>query len=202
MVNVDKIYVIMSTIAVILNEPSKPVSIDPKAMEAVLARPLAIGQSLEGLMISSQRDQIEVVLNPNRINVRDLGGKSTFRQSRIPFVLDFFMQLLATDSLSYGINFLITVPCSEPRQWVTDKILNPQISEKTGKVLMGGGASLRISSEPKVWNVKLDPTDEQTIQLDFNASEQAKKLPDQSRLCEELQEQFDALLGFLTSLGL
>lgn len=190
----------MSTIAVITAPPPQPRSIDQKDLQQVLTRPLAIGQSPEGILVSSQRDQIEVIVGGNKINVRDLSGQPRFSESKIPPILHFFLG--PSQINSYGVNFIVVVPRVEPLQWMRDNILSPQISERTQKTLIGGAGTLRIAFEHKTWNIKLEPSEDDTINVDFNASEETQQLPDDARLCQELQEQFDALLRFLNALRL
>ena len=200
MIDQTNIVIIMSTIAVMTAPPAQPRSINQKDLQQVLARPLAIGQSPEGVLVSSQRDQIEVIVGGNKINVRDFSGEPRFSESKIPSILRFFLG--PSQINSYGVNFLITVPRVEPLQWIRDNILSPQISERTQKTLIGGSGTLKIAFEHKTWNIKLEPGEVDTINVDFNASEETQQLPDDARLCQELQEQFDDLLRFLNDLGL
>ncbi len=200
MINQESINLVISTIAIIIVPPVQPRSIDQKVLQQVLTRPLTIGQSPEGLMVSSQRDQIEAIVGGNKINVRDLSGNTVFSESKIPSILHFFLG--PSQVTSYGVNLIITVPRVEPLQWLRDNILSPQISERTKKTLMGGAGALKIAADKKTWNIKLEPGEDDIISIDFNASEETQKLPDVSGLCQELQEQFDALLRFLNDLGL
>lgn len=202
MVDLAKIYITMSTIAVTSEQPPEPVSIDQKKLENALARPLTIGQSPQGLLVSSQRDQLQIIAGANKINVRDLSGQPEFSQSKVPAVLDFFIRETGFQINSYGVNFIITVPCEEPAQWIRDNLLAPQISEKIRKTLVGGTAVISIASGSKTWNVKFEPSGDGTIGVDFNASEFTTKLPDENVLCGELREQFDNLLQLLNDLGL
>ena len=182
--------------------PKEAVPLSPKELEQVLTRPITVGQSLEGLLICSQRDQIEAVAGGNKINIRDLSGKAEFSRSRIPSVLHFFVRTSASKVTSYGVNFLITVPCVEPERWIVENVLASQISEKTKKRLTGGAGRLRIESKPKIWNIKFDPGENGIISSDFNASEETGELPGEEQLRNELQIQFDAFLKFLDDLGL
>lgn len=202
MVNIDSIYVIMSTIAVTGDQPPSQVSLSEKELESILKRPFTIGQSPAGLVVSSQRDQIEIIAGGNKLNVRDLSGGVEFSESKIPTVLDFFIQKSKYQVSSYGVNFIITVPCIEPGQWIRDNILALNISEKIGKTVYKGAAVLNITSGDKTWNIKLEPGESNTINVDFNASEATGQIPNQDRLREELQEQFDGLRQFLSDLGL
>jgi len=192
----------MSTIAVVSKKQPQQISFNEKEFESIMTRPLTIGQSPAGLVVSSQRDQIEAIAGGNKINIRDLSGKTDFSQSRIPAVLDFFIQKTVFQISSYGVNFIVSVPCKEPAQWIRDNILAPNLPQKLGKTILGGTALLNIASEPKRWNIRLEPSDGDTINLDFNASEITSQLPGKERLCDELREQFIGLHQFVNDLGL
>lgn len=202
MVDIEKLYVTMSTIAVVSEKPPQQISLNEKEFESIMTRPLTIGQSPTGLVVSSQRDQIEAIAGGNKINIRDLSGKTDFSQSRIPAVLDFFIQKSGFQISSYGVNFIASVPCKEPAQWIRDNVFVLNLPQKLGKTILGGAALLNIASEPKRWNIRLDPSDGDTINVDFNASEITSQLPGKDRLCEELREQFSGLHQFLNDLGL
>lgn len=192
----------MSTIAVVSQSPIQPISISEGDLEGILKRPFTIGQGAAGILVSSQRDQIEVILGGNKINVRHLSESTEFSKSKIPDIIYFFMKQTKFDVNTYGVNFMITVPCAKPGKWIRDNILSPDISKNIGKTLLEGAAHLKIQSNNKVWNIKLEPTGTGIINVDFNASESTVELPDQSRLKEELQEQFSGLKQFLDDLGL
>lgn len=197
-----KVKIIMSTIAVLIapNQPARTVAQDE--LQKVLSRPIGIGQSPEGMLITSQRDQIEAVAGGNKINVRDLSGSRVFARSKIPPVLHFLLGTPLPQITSYGVNFIIDVPCARPLDWVRDNILSSQISEKTGKTLMGGAGVITVAAGSKTWNIKFQPTQNKAINIDFNASEQTQQVPNQGRLREELLEQFNALLELLNNFGL
>jgi hypothetical protein len=201
-VDIKKIDVTMSTIAVLTIPPQQPVSIDQKDLERVLTRPLSVVQSPAALVISSQRDQIEAIVAGNKTNIRDLSGRKIFSRNKIPSVLNFFIQKYKLQVTSYGINFIVTVPCRKPAKWIVDNLLSSQISERTGKTLVGGVSTISVASEQKTWNIKFEPIDDERISVDFNASEQTQQLPGVARLRTELQEQFDGLLTFLNNLEL
>lgn len=194
--------IVMSTIA-LLSLPSKePDNIDQKDLERVLTPPLLIGQSGPAVIISSQRDQIEVITVGNMLNVRDLSGRSDFSGSKVPDVLGFFCSLSTPRLSSYGVNFIIAIPRLEPEQWIRDNILAAQISIKTRKTVLGGNATLKIAAAPKTWNIKLESVRDNKISVDFSASEDTQEIPNPERLRQEMGEQFESMLRFLTELGL
>lgn len=202
MLDREKIDVSLSTIAVITVPPKQPVSVNEKELGQVIRPPLAIGQAPEGLFVGSQRDQIEIIAGGNKINVRDLSGSQDFSKRKVATVLHYFVKITEAQIKSYGINFIFTMPCIKPSQWILDNILTSQISEKINKPLIGGWAQLKIKSDRKDWNIKIEPKDDDIIAIDFNAHEDITELPNEKILLEEMQEQFDSLMILLTDLGL
>lgn len=202
MVDRERIDVVMSTIAVLTAASRTSVVVDQKNLEQVMTRPLSVVKTANGLMVSSQRDQIEAIISVNRIEIRDLSGKKDFSGSKLPPVLDYFIRLCETQPTSYGINFVITAPCIRPDEWICNNILSSEISGKTGKRLLGGDANLKFESENKVLKIRIVPVEGDMISVNFNASQAISQIPEQLGLTRELTDQFSNLLGFLTSLGL
>jgi len=196
-----KIDVTMATIAVITALPDQS-TISQQEFEQILTPPLTIGQGSEGLLVSSQRDQIQVITGGNRTNVRDLSGRKTFSKNKIPAILHFFIDRFHLQVTAYGINFVINVPCIEPVKWISDNIISTQVSQKTGKTLIGGIATVKVEAGQKIWNIKFEPSGDKMIKVDFNASEETQQLPNRQKLREELQEQYYALLEFIDDLEL
>lgn len=201
MVERASVEIVMSTIAVFGSPSQPPATLEQKNLERVLTRPLTISQSGPRLIITSQRDQIDVVVVGNLLNVRDLSGRSEFSESKVPAVLDFFLKLSTPRLTSYDLNFVIAVPRSQPELWIRDNILASQISVKTKKTLLGGSAMMKIAADPKTWNISLEPGEDK-VNVDFSASEDTQELPDLARLRQQMGEQFESMFKFLTELGL
>lgn len=202
LVDIKKIDVTVSSIAVLIVPPQQPTSVDEKDMKQLLSQPLSVIQSPGAVVISSQRDQIEAILSGNKINIRDLRGRQTFSRSKIPTVLNFFIRKYAAQVISYGVNFIVTIPCREPAKWIANNLLSPRISEKTAKTLVGGISTVSVASGQKTWNIKFERMDEERISVDFNASEETQPSPEVAKLRAELEEQFDGLITFLSNLEL
>ncbi len=202
LVDTNKIDITISTIAVVTEPPQQALAIDQKELEQVLSRPLSVVQSPTALVVSSQRDQLEAILSGNKTNIRDLSGRKSFLESKIPIVLNFFIQRFASQVISYGVNFIVTVPCVQPAQWIANNLISSRVSEKTGKMPVGRMCVVSVESGRKSWNIKLEPIDDKTLNIDFNASEETQRLPDVKTMHDELQEQFDGLLKFLNDLEL
>ncbi len=196
------IEVVTSAVAILGVPSPESVALEQKEIEEILAPPLTAGQSGSAFMISSPRDQIEVVFAGKTLAVRDLSGHSEFSQSKVPAVLDFFVRRAAPRVSSYRVDFTIVVRRPEAEQWVRDNIFANQVSVKTQKKLLGGSAMLRISADPKTWNVSLQPKDDNKIIVEFGATEDTQEVPGQVDLRKQIGEQFESMLRFLTGLGL
>ena len=120
---IDKIDVEVSTIAVLIEPGSESRVVGPKEFEKVLARPVSISQGPAGMLIGSQRDQIEAIVGGNKVDVRDSSGKIAFAESKVPRVLDFIIGEPPPKIISYGVNFITGVQCDEPKRWVVDNII-------------------------------------------------------------------------------
>lgn len=201
MASIDDVYVLLSTVAAAHDTPVTK-NVNAKEFESILNPPLTIGESLAGTMISSQRDQIEVIVAATKTNVRDLSGGKSFASSNVGKVMEFFKNYFNLNINSYGINYNLRVPCPDSKKWIIANILSPVISETTGKVLVGGAGAVSLEAGAKTWNIKFEPTDDNKINIDFNASEITHVLPDANSLREELQEQWDLLVEFLQGLNL
>jgi hypothetical protein len=201
LVKIDDIYLVTSTIAITHESPSDK-GVNIKDLEQFLSPPINIGVTPEGTMVSSQRDQIEIVTSNVRTNVRDLSGKKDFVGSKIGVILNWFVTNFELKINSYGINFILRVSYSNPRQWISENILSSRISERTGNKLTGGAALISLDANPKTLNIKLEPVDGDKLAVDFNASEKTNTLPAADILCSELKTQWELLAKLLSNLGL
>ncbi len=201
MVNIDDIYVVMTTIA-ITHEVPEPKNINVKDFEQLISPPITVANSPAGMLISSQREQIEVLIANTKTDFRDLSGRKDFSSSKIGEVVKYFTSKFGLKTNTYGVNFVLRVPYSEPEKWIVENVLSSRILEKTGKVLVGGAGTVSLKSGSKTWNVGFGKTDDNKIGVNFNASEKRVKLPGSVALGNELKKQWDLLVEFLSALGL
>ncbi len=201
MVNVDDIYLVMSTIAITHEVPATK-NVNVKELEQFLSPPIAVGVGPEGNMIGSQREQIEIISANVKTNVRDLSGKKDFAGSKVGMILNYFVTNFGLKVNSYGVNFMLRVSCSAPGQWIMENILSSRISEKTGRKLVSGAAAVSLEAERKTWNIRFESVDDNKLAVDFNASEKTVKLPEADVLSGELKTQWELLVKFLGDLGL
>src|SRR4030042_6424976 len=118
MVNIDDIYLVMSTVA-LLHEIPEPKNINIKEFEKFLGPPInAVASSPVGMLISSQRDQTEILIANNKTDFRDLSGRKDFSSSNIGKIVEYFVSEFQLKVHTYGINFILRMPHSEPQKWV------------------------------------------------------------------------------------
>ncbi len=201
MVNVDDIYLVMSTVA-ITHEIPEPKNVNVKELEQFLSPPITVGAGPEGSIIGSQREQIEIIIANVKTNVRDLSGKKDFAGSKVGMILNYFVTNFGLKVNSYGVNFVLRVSCSASEKWIMGNILSSRISERTSRKLVGGAATVSLEAERKTWNIRFESIEDKKLAVDFNASEKTVKLPETDVLSGELKTQWELLLKFLGDLGL
>lgn len=194
----------MSTIAVVVDEPTSPPRITDADIRLLLRPPFSIGQLVTGeATVSSNRDQIDVIFGPTKINVRDLRGNSDFTNSKIATIVHAFLDFYKTKIRSYGVNFAVTVDMDAPEVWIRDKLLNVALAEITGKELLSGRAAhISLQADPKTWNIRFERNADGKLEINFNASQEAAELPATDMLTRELKEQYQGFMDLIVGLGL
>ena len=204
MLNSENVDLILSTVAVILDPgPDMPnITISDEALTHILRRPLNVASAPGGqFLIASNRDQIEVQLFPNKIDVRNVSGRAEQGEERIPRIINEFLSLLGNPTLaSYGINFAVELKKDDARNWLATNLLNPLLRELVGPDFSSNQASLIIEVPPKQLTVQFGVRSEDQLHVNFNASEDAGGLPSIEQLTEELRGQFSGLIGMLHDL--
>lgn len=197
---------IVSTIAVLLQPGGPPLQIDvgDDALAAILRRPLTIVQApQQGSIITSNRDQIEVQLFLNKIDVRELSGDITKGRSKIPRIIHEFLASSPDLKIqSYGVNCILEINVKRPREWLGNNLLDPGLASKLGTSLSSNLLTLVLDRPPKVWTVRFEVQHGDKLNINFNASEHTDALPSREQLCSDLGAQYKALNEFLAQLGL
>jgi len=153
--------------------------------------------------ITSARDQIEVHLASNKVDVRDLSGELDQAQSKVPRILNEFLAVLSSPPVtSYGVNFILDIRIQEPDQWLANHLLDPTLSGKLGTQLSSQLVVLIFNQPPKIWTVRFESRDSSRININLNASEGVRVLPGLERLAEDMVTQLEAVHKLLTRLGL
>lgn len=201
-----------STIAVLLSgQLSQPGSIVTKQqiitgqqLNNVLKRPHSIGELPSGGMsITSSRDQIEIQMLPNKIDVRDLSGELGHAKEEVPRVLHEFFALLSDPTIfSFGINFILVCPVENPKEWLGQNLLKSNLEELLNQQPTSNAISISLRRPPKTINVSFRPGERASINVNFNSSEEATELPPREALESQMQMQYEELLAMLQGLGL
>ena len=205
MVNDGQAELILSTIAVVLDPhvPPPPIGIRGNELEAILRRPLSILQGPEGPIITSNRDQVEIQVFPNKFDVRESSGDVTQARSKIPRIMHGFLSISSEVKIqSYGVNFLVEINLERPREWLGNNLLHPDLASEFGTSFSSDLVTLMLDRSPKTWTVRFQAQPSDGISVNFNASEITSELPDQEELGHEIEEQYQALNGFLSQIGL
>ena len=199
---VQSLEFVASTVAVVYNpqfEPKSPVS--AQAIGQFLQRP-TVNLSPDGsVVITSHRDQVEVVLSANKVDFRDVSGRDERVYEKIPGVLHELCLLLSDDPpKSFGINFIVSVPKENPSAWIAQKFLTKDLNSFIQAPLESDTVSVIYKQSDKRVTVRFEPSPESTVIVNFNASEEVTKLPGQEEMATDIKFQQRALLDFLAAL--
>ena len=206
MVTNNNLDLTMTTIAVVVEAPLEPPQITQDAMTQLLRPPLATGVSQSGeTLISSNRDQIEVLFSPNKINVRYQGDDPASAKNLIPRTLLQFLTWYQTDVKSYGVNFVVLVSLGEvdPETWLADNLIAPAVSDRLGGAIIGSkGVSISLEAENKTWNLEFSRSTEGKLMINFNSSEEVGEAgwPPTPNLGDQLDSQYEHLVELVRRL--
>ena len=191
-----------STIAVVIRPPDTHINLEESDLRPLLRPPYSISQTPIGeTAVLSNRDRVEVIFNPAKINVRDYSGRDIFAESTVPSVLSMLVEKYNSEIRSFGINFVILIPNADPENWICNVLLNPSIEKATNLHVLGGQARLSLQSDPKTWNISFQQTqDNSGIEVNFNASEDAEVLPTIEELQQSMDDQLMKLRSFMDQL--
>ena len=197
---------ILSSIAVIFEPgPKMPdVNISDEALTQILRRPLSISSAAGGrFLIASARDQIEVQLFSNKIDVRNVSGRQEQGEDRIPKVISEFISLLGNPTLgSYGVNFAIEIYQEQAERWLMSNLLNPAVlGELVEDEVTSNQISLSFERLHKEYTIHLGVRNPDQLHINFNASQDMDHLPGVDQLTVELREQHLFLVDVLDQLG-
>ncbi len=204
MANSGQAELILSTITVVL-EPYAPllptgIGID---LEGILRQPLNVSQGPQGLIITSSRDQVEVQLLSNKLDVRESSGDVTQAKSKVPRIMHGFLDALAEIKIrSYGVNLLLEIDEERPSEWLGNNLLHPGLASRFETSLSSNMVTLLFDQPPKTWTVQFQALPNGRLNVNFNASESTGELPSQEKLGHEIEEQYESLKDFLSQIGL
>ena len=201
---IEELEFVASTVAVVYAphfQPKSPVS--GQALSQFLNRPTANTAPDGSLVITSHRDQLEVLLTGPKVDVRDVSGTYENTHERIPSVVRGICRLVTDDSpISFGINFVILVPKQNPRGWIADRFLDRNLASTIDTPVESAGISLTYDQLGKRITVRFEPTPESSVMVNFNASEEITTLPEQERLATDIKALRASLLQFLDTLDI
>ena len=193
-----------TTIAVIF-DPVESVPLSGELFQKIMRAPLKVSQGLDGsIMISSSRDQVEVSLLPNKLDVRVIGDEVSGAVTKVPEVLlDVVEEVLPPLTMrSYGINFLLESNLEQDgTTWAGEMFLSESLRE-LGPRLSSDSIKFSFGNPPKVQTVVLQINNMTRLIVNANASEQVNDLPSKERLGKDIASQYEFLRELLRKWGL
>jgi len=201
---VESLEFIASTVAIVYGpqfQPKSPVS--AQDLGGFLHRPTANLAPDGSAVITSHRDQVEVVLSGPKIDVRDVSGSHEKTHEKIPRALHGICRLLSDDHpISFGVNFVALVPNDNPGSWIAKKFLNSELRSITHTPLESAGISLVYHQHDKRITLRFDPGPDSSVIVNFNANQEITNLPEQDQIAADIKSLRKALLDFLDALDM
>ena len=195
---------VVSTVAVIFESPLQPpASISSQDVGEFLRLP-SLGYSPDGsLAINSHRDQIEVLLSANKLDVRNVSGEHDKGVERVPAAVHGMCELFSTSApKSFGVNFIVSVEQSEPRSWMAETFLRGDLASVLEDSPGSDMLSFVYVRGVKTITVRFDVRPGFGINVNYNASEEISALPGREELGSDLDAQKANLDDLLRALGL
>ena len=190
----------LASVAIIFIPPDSQDPITPNQLAKILKRPLGLGQTQEGLaVVNSSRDQIELQIAPNKLDVRDLSGNFEQAKNKVPEVVSNIMNLLGDPVVtSFGVNFILETSINDAYAWIGSRFLNQELSKELGSTVASNVVSIRINRPPKALTLRIESSDDSRITVNYNASEQTDALPGLDKFARELEEQNNQLFAIIS----
>ena len=198
---------ISRTIAVVYDPVPPPAEPMEQVFRALMRPPLNVTQGLDGsLMVSSSRDQIEVSLLPNKIDVRDVSGDEGKTPGTVPNIVKSLLDSLAVEKIAtYGVNLLMDLSFDDherPDAWIARTFLNQSRLAELGPSLSSDNVSVSFDQDSKRQTIRFQVIEGQRIRVNSNASSTTNSLPPVNQLEMELTSGFEGLTEFLRKVGL
>ena len=199
----ERLELLVSTIAVVFDPTHQPSPISiPSDLTGILRQPVNVsGDPLGQLVLTSTRDQTELILSGNKIDVRDLSGKLDQGVAKIPRIVHELGALLGNPGLrSYGINFILELSKDDATNWLATNLLSPVVRESLEGQLSSNHINLTLHRPPKTLAIQLASSVVDKINVNFNASGEATELPSAEHLRQDMDDQYRTLIGLLEQL--
>ena len=204
MANNGQAELILSTIAVVFAPYDPSVPIIGINLEKILRRPLNVSKGPEGSVITSNRDQVEVQLLINKLDVREFSGDVAQAKSKVPRIVHGFLSMLPEiiKIQSYGVNLILEIDEEKPSEWLGNRLLNPDLASQFGTSLSSNLVAMLFDRPPKTWTVRFQALPDDRLSVNCNVTERTSELPSQEKLGDEIERQCKALKKFLSEIGI
>lgn len=203
----DREIIYTSVVVVFDIEGARP-RLSVETLKKIIRPPLAIGMTGEPsiTVVSSPRDQIDILLGQGRLQVRDNSGREPGKKPVSKIVLDTLMQLGGKHralGFNYGLAFRLRSG-ELPAQLIKDKMLNTKfLGSKIDTGFIGTSIKLQYPKGSKTCNLSLEPyenPESERFHIDLNVHEDITTLPPHDALEKSFKIEYSDLMNLLASL--
>ena len=199
--------IVMTNIVILIGPREQEAApLNQERLNQILHPPLSIGQTIDGgLVISSPRDQIEVILVQNQLNVRDISGKTPSERPLTSKVVSELFLSINSPITAYGLNYELTFKSANgvtPSNWIASTFGNVKnIQKHTNLQVDYRAVTLQVHHESKLWNLSIGAASEERIRVELNAHASTSAFPSEKELVQEFADEYKKLLPFVESLN-
>lgn len=203
----DREIIYTSVVVVFDIEGARP-RLSAETLKKIIRPPLTIGTAGEPgvTVVSSPRDQIDILLGQGRLQVRDNSGREPGEKPVSRIVLDTLVQLAGKYralGLNYGLAFRLRSG-ELPAQLIKDKMLNTKfLGSKIDTGFIGTAIKLQYPKGSKIYNLLLEPYEDpksERFHIDLNVHEDTTTLPPHDVLEKSFKTEYSDLIKLLASL--
>lgn len=198
--------IVSSNIVVALNKPEKPVPLQPSDVGKIVREPLNITQTLDGIIVSSPRDQIEITLTSGHLKVADNSGQTPGKK-RVAEVVHAMLQLLQMTYRAFGLNYRLMfnpVAGKSAADVIASAMLDKARIQKNSKLrIRGAAATLFYNSGAKVCTLTIEPRgglSGDKVIVNLNAHEDSSELPPVDKLQKSFKKEYSSLVKVINSI--
>ncbi|TES86861.1 hypothetical protein E3J95_00910 [Candidatus Aerophobetes bacterium] len=200
--------IMFTSIAMVLDKPVSKDSVFVEEFSEIIPVPLNVGDAAGGRIriISSPRSQIDIMLEQNRVQLRDNSGLEPGEKPLSRVAIDTLAKL-KRECRAFGLNYDLVFSLESrkpPGEVIRDKFLNAKtLRTKIISPVLATAVRLRYLKHTKTYNLILEPHGDlasDKLHVHLNVHQDARSLPPHDTLAESFKTSYGDLVRLVESL--
>ena len=196
---------LVSAVAVVYDPVPAPDDLSIDTFRDFLRPPLNLYPPTDSLRVASSRDQMEVLLSPVRVEVRDLSGDIEKSRAKVAEVLTGVVGILPEPRFrSYEIDLFLESYAGEDEDveaWLGQRFLRESLQEDLGVGVSCDNVTVTYEREDWTQTIELEAVTGSRVIIRFYSRQDITDLPDRDDLQVDVQAQHEYLSALLQKVG-